>query len=204
MTCRRVQQGLAADIPLEELLEHVDACRDCQFYLENTVHARDLALTVPSILGKSLGASAAGMSCEEALKALSDEEFRIVPETARHLERCRPCRETAAAFAVFSEQARNVKMPPRLQHRLEGVTEERGISIFGRILPYVAAFLLSASLTLFFATKGNLSQEVVKLQEKVYQTKGTAVGTYGRIVGYLARNLDKEDKNHEMHESSGH
>ena len=203
MTCSRVRQGLAAGLPMEELLNHVDACRDCQFYLENMVHARDLSLPVPPGLSASLGRSSHSLSCEEALNVLTEEEFQRRGSAARHLEQCRACRETAESFTSFVTAARSVRMPQRLQHRLEGVTEERGVSIFGRILPYVAAFLLSASLTLFFATKGNLSQEAVKLQEKAYQTKGAAVSTYGKIVGFLAHNLDKEDTHHELHKSSG-
>jgi hypothetical protein len=203
MTCTRLKQGLAAHRPMDELLEHVETCRDCQFYLENVYHARDLSVAAPPSLATRLGTSARSLSCEEALKVLAEEEFQTRGGAARHLEGCRPCRETAEAFHAFSEAARSVRMPARLRHRLEGVTEEKGVSIFGRILPYVAAFLLSVSLTLFFATKGNLSQEVLKLQETVYQTKGTAVSTYGRIVGFLARNLDKEDPKHEMRKSSG-
>jgi len=202
MTCTHVKQGLAARRPMDELLEHLETCRDCQFYLENVYHARDLSVAAPPSLAGALGASARNLSCEEALKVLAEEEFKGRGGAARHLENCRPCRETVGAFQAFAEAARSVRMPSRLQHRLEGVTEERGVSILGRILPYAAALLLSASLTLFFATKGNLSQEVVKLQEAVYQTRGTAVSAYGRIVGFLARNLDKEEPNHEMRKSS--
>jgi len=203
MTCAVVKQGLAARRPMEELLEHLETCRDCQFYLENVYHVRDLSVSAPPSLAAALGACARGLSCEEALRLLAEEEFRIQGEAVRHVEGCRPCRETAEAFQAFSEAARSVRMPARLRHRLEGVTEEKGVSILGRILPYAAALLLSASLMLFFATKGNLSQEVLKLQETVSQTKGTAVSTYGRIVGFLARNLDKEEPKHEMRKSSG-
>ena len=203
MTCMHIKQGLAARRPMEEMLDHLEACRDCQFYLENVAHARDLAVAAPPSLAAALGTSARNLSCEDALKVLAEEGFTTREGAARHLDGCRPCRETADAFQSFSKTARSIRMPSRLRHRLEGITEERGASILGRILPYAAALLLSASLTLFIATKGNLSQEVVKLQETVYQTKGTAASTYGRIVGFLARNLDKEDPKHEMHKSSG-
>jgi hypothetical protein len=203
MTCSRVRADLAAGLPMEALLDHVESCRDCQFYLENTVHMRDLSVPVPQDLCDALGKSPRGLSCEEALQVLAGEEFQRHGSAEPHLEHCAACREAADAFTAYVTAAKSIRMPARLRHRLEGVTEERGVSIFGRILPYVAAFLLSASLTLFFATKGNLSQEAVKLQEKAYQTKGAAVSTYGKIVGFLARNLDKEDTHHELHKSSG-
>lgn len=202
MTCLRLRQGLVSGLPIEELLEHVETCHDCQFYLENSVNVRGLAIPSPPNLAASLGISSLRLSCEEALKVLVEEEFQDGGGAARHLDGCGPCRETADAFQTFVDVARGIRMPVRLRHRLEGVTEEPGVSLFGRILPYAAAFLLATSLTLFFASKGNLSREVVRLQEKVLETKGTAASAYGRIVGYFARNLDKEDANHEMRKSS--
>jgi hypothetical protein len=92
-------------------------------------------------------------------------------------------------------------MPSRLRRRLLSVTEERGVSILGRILPYVAAVLLSLGLSLFLVAKGNLSQEVVRLQEKAVQTRGAAVSTYGKVVGFIARNFEKEEQRHEMRKS---
>ena len=151
MTCSRLRQDLAAGLPIEELLDHVESCRDCQFYLENTVHARDLSLPVPRDLAAALGKSPRGLSCAEALTALTEGEFQHNGSAERHLEQCRACRETAEAFTAYEAAAKSVRMPAKLRHRLEGITEERGVSILGRILPYVAAFLLSASLTLFIA-----------------------------------------------------
>jgi hypothetical protein len=201
MTCARVRDALAAGLPLEPLLEHVDGCFECQFYLENLYHARDLKMELPAGTAAGLAQDPGGLSCGDYLRRAAEEGFAGAPGADPHAARCAPCRRTAEAFEGYRRMTAAVAMPPRLRRRLEAITEDRGVSVLGRILPYVAAVLLSLGLSLFLVAKGNLSQEVVRLQEKAVQTRGAAVSTYGKVVGFIARNFDKEEPRHEMRQS---
>jgi hypothetical protein len=201
MTCLRVRDALAAGLPLELLLDHVDACFDCQFYLENRVHVRDLKLEIPDRTAADLVRDPEGLSCGDYLRRAAEEGFAGASVADPHAVRCTPCRRTAEAFEGYRRVAAAVTMPPRLRRRLEAIAEERGVSVLGRILPYVAAVLFSLGLSLFLAAKGNLSQEVVRLQEKAVQTRGAAVSTCGKVVGFIVRSFDKEDPRHEMRQS---
>lgn len=200
MTCARVRDALAAGLPIDALFEHVDGCFECQFYLENVTNVRGLMLQMPAGAAEGLAGDPEGLSCEDYLRRAADGEFAAAAADP-HAARCVPCRRTAEAFDAYRWVAAAVHMPSRLRRRLLSVTEERGVSILGRILPYVAAVLLSLGLSLFLVAKGNLSQEVVRLQEKAVQTRGAAVSTYGKVVGFIARNFEKEEQRHEMRKS---
>lgn len=201
MTCARVRDALAAGLPLEPILEHVDGCFECQFYLENVYNARDLKLELSVEAVAGLARDPHALSCEDYLRRAADAEFAVPAAADPHAGRCVPCRRTAEAFDAYRGIARGIVMPSRLRRRIASVGEERGVSVLGRILPYVAAVLLSLGLSLFLVSKGNLSQEVVRLQEKAVQTRGAAVSTYGKVVGFIARNFEKEEQRHEMRKS---
>jgi hypothetical protein len=201
MTCGRVRDALAAGLPMEDLLDHVDGCYECQFYLENLVNLRGLKVDLPERTGAGLARDPGGLSCGDYLRRAAEEEFAAPPGADPHASRCLSCRRTAEAFEAYRRIARAVAAPPRLRRHLASITEERGVSILGRILPYVAAILLSLGLSLFIASGGNLSQEVVRLQERAVQTRGAAVSTYGKVVGFIARNFEKEEPRHEMRKS---
>lgn len=198
MTCARVRDALAAGLPMDAVLEHVDGCFECQFYLENLYHARDLKVEMPETAGAALARDPRDLSCEAFLQRAAEEEFPPGAASDPHARRCPACLRTLEAFEAYRRTSLSVVMPVRLRRRLESLTQERGVSVLGRILPYVAAILLSLGLSLLLITKGNFSQEVVRLQERAVQTRGAAVSTYGKVVGYFARNIDKEEPPHEM------
>lgn len=184
MKCDIFIRGLKDGKDLDFLLEHISLCSDCEKALENYVNFKEIKFDLPS------------HPHSDFISKFSEEPFN--EQFLKNSITCPICFKILNTYQKGFKLFKKVPSKKILNKIIKAPFKEE--NIIEKISSIALSLILFFVLTFATITKGNLSLTFTKFQTFYIETKGKTKSFYGKLLGYGANKLKKEEKN-EMYKS---